>query len=114
MHDVMSGDMTQGQLTERRGARLDGALTGLTAVEGGIALKGATSLGSKAYGAAFGRGGFLNSNKFIRIGERFKQTGRVGGKAVGENVFRVSIGRAKPYTVFGQSIKIHWHIDFSR
>jgi RHS repeat-associated protein len=116
MRDVMAGDMTTNELQDRREARAEGAATGIAVVGTGLVARAgaaaAGAIGSQFAKTAFGKGGILNSNRFVRLGEGFKQTGRVAGVPVGEKVFRLSIGRQKPYNIFGHRLKIHYHRDF--
>jgi hypothetical protein len=112
---VMQGQMTQQEHRERQEARGDGALTGAAIVDGAIAARVIARAGPplirRIGTAVFGRGGLANGNRYARIGTSFHQTGRIAGKAVGYEVFRIAIGRQRPFEVFGYRFRIHWHLD---
>jgi RHS repeat-associated protein len=115
---VLSGAMSEEQYTERAQARAGGVSAGVAAIGATAAAARAAPVAAAAVsdGAriALQRGGILNNNRFLRIGQGFRETGRVNGQAVGNQVFRISVGRAKPYNILGQRIKIHVHFDLGR
>ena len=120
MRDVMAGRMAQQELTERRQARFDGAITGLAGVETAIAARGAIALGRVAIPAirrglagAFGRNGTLFrhaipggrtagilNRTFIRMGYG---PARGATQRNFSTTFRISIGGPRSF--------IWWHWD---
>lgn len=113
---VLSGEMDQEEFNERSTARGVGAAAAAAVVVTGIAAVEAPAIAAGASRGAervFRKGGLANRNGFLRFGQGFKETGKVNGKAVGKQVFRIGIGRNKPYRIFGKKVKIHKHIDIS-
>lgn len=119
----LAGNMSEAQLSERRNARALGAAIGgapyAVPLLGGETLiaatmtvsRGAAPLARTSVSAAgrtlFSRnGGILNRNSFIRIGEGWR-----GSRTAGERVFRVAIGRQRPFEILGYRFRIHAHFD---
>ena len=108
MRDVMAQRMTRDELMERRGARAAGVLIGASPyVAAGAAPAVITAIRAVATATSrslFARtGGLANSNRFARMGWGWN------GK---REVFRISLGRHRPYNLFGFRIRFHWHWDW--